>query len=220
MCPVSSSRSCSSRASAPCASMSSKVTPSTPETPSFCLTISTRYRAGSPSCRRGRIDPRKRQVGSALRLDVYPPPQVLQIDGRLCHLVLAFPMLEASQMAGPLRFADIAPLQRYYGPSRHPLVFGRASRFRRLYGLPCSSDFSLGREGELLQLLSMSSSPCCRFHPRRGEQPHLVKISAPCCLRPTVAGSALGDFHFRGPQRVHFCYSPVTRGLPLGRPRR
>ena len=38
------------------------------------------------------------------------------------------------------------------------------SRFRRLYGLPCSGDFSLGRGGSL-QLLSMSLSPCCRFHP-------------------------------------------------------
>src|SRR5208283_5046645 len=28
----------------------------------------------------------------SLRLDVYSPPQVLQIDGRLCHLVLAFLM--------------------------------------------------------------------------------------------------------------------------------
>jgi hypothetical protein len=38
------------------------------------------------------------------------------------------------------------------------------SRFRRLYGLPCSGDFSL-RRGKSLQLLSMSFSPCCRFHP-------------------------------------------------------
>ena len=28
-------------------------------------------------------------------------------------------------MAGPLGSADITPLHRYYGPSRHPLVFGR-----------------------------------------------------------------------------------------------
>jgi hypothetical protein len=28
-------------------------------------------------------------------------------------------------MAGPLGSADITPLQRYYGPSRRPLVFGR-----------------------------------------------------------------------------------------------
>src|SRR5258705_10789238 len=39
-----------------------------------------------------------------------------------------------------------------------------AARFRRLYGLPCSDDFAPGRGG-LLQLLSMSLSPCCRFHP-------------------------------------------------------
>ena len=61
----------------------------------------------------------------SLRLDVYSPPQVLQIDGRLCHLVLAFPMLETLQMAGPLGSTGITPLRRYYGPSRHPLVFGR-----------------------------------------------------------------------------------------------
>src|SRR6202030_927355 len=61
----------------------------------------------------------------SLRLDVYSPPQVLQIDGRLCHLVLAFLTLETLQMAGPLRSTDITPLPRYSGPSRHPLVFGR-----------------------------------------------------------------------------------------------
>src|SRR5208283_1754926 len=38
------------------------------------------------------------------------------------------------------------------------------SRCRRLYGLPCSDDFAPGRGG-LLQLLGMSLSPCCRFHP-------------------------------------------------------
>jgi hypothetical protein len=34
--------------------------------------------------------------------------------------------------------------------------------------------------------------------PRRGEQPHRSDFGCSCCLRPTVAGSALGDFHFRG----------------------
>ena len=65
----------------------------------------------------------------SLRLDVYSPPQVLQIDGRLCHLVLAFPLLETLQMAGPLGSTDITPLHCYYGPSRHPLVFGRLPGF-------------------------------------------------------------------------------------------
>jgi hypothetical protein len=37
-----------------------------------------------------------------------------------------------------------------------------------------------------------------------------------CCLRPSVAGSALGSTHFRGHLRVHFHYGPVTRDLPEG----
>ena len=32
-------------------------------------------------------------------------------------------------MAGPHRSADITPLHRYYGPSRHPLVFDRLPGF-------------------------------------------------------------------------------------------
>ena len=67
-------------------------------------------------------------------------------------------------MAGPLGSTDITPLHCYSGPSRHPLVFGRLPGFRRLYGLPCSDDFASG-QGGLLQLLGMSLSPCCRFHP-------------------------------------------------------
>src|SRR5712691_6540225 len=42
---------------------------------------------------------------------------------------LPSPMVETLQMAGPLRSADITPLHRYYGPSRHPLVFGRLPGF-------------------------------------------------------------------------------------------
>jgi len=38
------------------------------------------------------------------------------------------------------------------------------SRCRRLYDLPCSSNFLPGRGG-LLQLLSIPLSPCCRYHP-------------------------------------------------------
>jgi hypothetical protein len=38
----------------------------------------------------------------------------------------------------------------------------------------------------------------------------------PCCLHPTVAGSALGATHFRGHIHVHCRYGPVTRDLPEG----
>src|SRR5208337_2148146 len=68
------------------------------------------------------------------------------------------------------------------------------SRFRRLYGLPCSGDFSPGRGG-LLQLLGMSLPPCCRFHPAEVLEPHRSDFGSPCCLRPTVGGSAFGATH-------------------------
>ena len=79
------------------------------------------------------------------------------------------------------------------------------SRGRRLYGLPCSGDFSPGRGG-FLQLLSMSLSPCCRFHPAEVNS-RIGQFSARSfCLRPTVAGSTLGDTHFRG----HNTFTIVT----------
>src|SRR5229473_1367443 len=89
---------------------------------------------------------------------------VLQIVGRLCHLVLAFPYV------GDIANGRATSLHRHYSASSllrarpTPSRLWPTSRFRRLYGLPCSGDFSLGRGGSL-QLLSMSLSPCCRFHP-------------------------------------------------------
>jgi hypothetical protein len=94
----------------------------------------------------------------------YSPPQVLQINGRLCHLVLAFPYVGdiANGRATSLRghYSASSLLRTQPPPSR----LRPTSRFRRLYGLPCSDDFAPGRGG-LLQLLGMSLSPCCRFHP-------------------------------------------------------
>src|SRR5208283_2650808 len=52
--------------------------------------------------------------------------------------------------------------------------------------------------------------------PRRGDQPYRSVFGSPCCLRPTVGGSAFGATHFRGHIRVHCCYGPVTRNLPEG----
>jgi hypothetical protein len=66
-------------------------------------------------------------------------------------------------------------------------------------------------------LLSLSLSPCHRFHPAEVGQPLRSDFGCPCCLRPTVAGSAFGSTHFRGHIRVHFRYGPVTRTFPIGR---
>src|ERR1700687_2989943 len=100
----------------------------------------------------------------SLRLNVYSPPQVLQIHGRLCHLVLAFLISgEPTTSRAPLlrRRYSASSLKRTHPP---PTRRRSISRLGRLYDLPCSGDFSPGRGG-LLQLLGMSLSPCCRFHP-------------------------------------------------------
>src|SRR6202008_1030550 len=100
----------------------------------------------------------------SLRLDVYSPPQVLQIDARLSHPGLpclvggGFTNSRAPSLHG--RYPASALLRTHPSPSR----LRSTSRLSRLYDLPCSDDFSSGRGG-LLQLLGMSLSPCCRFHP-------------------------------------------------------
>src|ERR1700722_12054951 len=161
--PLRSSRNCSSKASTPCASLASKVTPSIPGAPSFLLAIS--YAARKVSIlQTWTYSPQTRQDGSAFALTY-----ILRL--RSCKSMDAFvisslpsPMLETLQMAGPpsLRGHCSASslLQTQPPPSRRRPT----SRFRRLYGLPCSDDFAPGRGG-LLQLLGMSLSPCCRFHP-------------------------------------------------------
>src|SRR3954463_4515580 len=117
--------------------MASKVTPSTPGAPSFCLAISYAARRVS-ILQTWTYRPQKRQAGSAFALTY-----ILRL--RSCKSMDAFvisslpaPMAEVVQMAGPLRSTDITPLHRYYGPLRHPLAFDPISRGCRLYGLPCS----------------------------------------------------------------------------------
>ena len=145
----------------------------------------------------------------------YSPPQVLQIDGRLCHLVLAFLVVgDVTNSRAPSlhgRYPASTLLRTHPSPSR----LRSTSRLSRLYDRPCSGDFAPGRGG-LLQLLGMSLPPCCRFHPAEVKEPHRSDFGSPCCLRPPVGGSAFGATHFRGHFCVHCCYGPVTRRLPTG----
>ena len=120
-----------------------------------------------------------------LRLDVYSPPQVLQIDGRLCHLVLAFLVVgdftnsRAPSLHG--RYPASTLLRTHPSPSR----LRSTSRLSRLYDRPCSGDFALGRGG-LLQLLGMSLPPCCRFHPAEVKEPHRSDFGSP--MQPSPSG--------------------------------
>ena len=73
--------------------------------------------------------PENRQDGSAFALTyIFRLRSCKSMDAFVISS-LPSPMLETLQMAGPLRSADITPLHRYYGPSRHPLVFGRLPGF-------------------------------------------------------------------------------------------
>src|SRR4029077_9831007 len=126
------------------------------------------------------------------------PPQVLQIDGRLCHLVLAFPIEgDITNRRAPLlrgRYSASPLIRTHPPPSRRRSI----SRLSRLYDLPCPGDFSPGR-GRLLQLLGMSLSPCCRFHPAEVMVPCRSDLGTPCCLHPTVAGFGSRSHSFSRP---------------------
>jgi hypothetical protein len=121
----------------------------------------------------------------------------------------------SSERRGDFNPHDSCAAQRTLRTHPPPSRLRSFSRLRRLYDLPCSGDFSPGRGG-LLQLLGMSLPPCCRFHPAEIEMPRRSDFGTPYCLRPSVAGSALGLPHFRGHLRVYFRYGPVTRNLPTG----
>ena len=60
----------------------------------------------------------------SLRLPIYPPLQVLQTHGRLCHLAPASLASEECQTVGSLGSTGTTPLLCYYGPLRLPRVFG------------------------------------------------------------------------------------------------
>src|SRR6201998_1185204 len=183
--------------------MASKVTPSTPGAPSFCLAISYAARRVS-ILQTWTYRPQKRQDGSAFALTY-----ILRL--RSCKSMDAFvisslpsPMSETPQMAGPLRSTDITPLHASTDPS------AALSSSADFPGLPVIRPtllrrFLVGtrRVSPVAQhvLVTVLSLP-----PRRGEQPYRSVFGWSFRLRPSVAGSALGDIHFRG----HNAFTFVT----------
>jgi len=118
-------------------------------------------------------------------------------------------MLETSQMAGPLGSTDIAPLHRYCGPSRHPLVFGRLPGLTgyTAYLAPAISRWD--EEG----FSSCLACPCHRAVASTPPRRPAVSVSIRLLMLPSPCGCRLGprEYYFSRPQRVHFCYGPVTR---------
>ena len=140
-----------------------------------------------------------------LRLDIEPPSQVLQTDGRLYHLAPAFLFVRGVTNSRAPWLHGRYPASSLLRTRPPPSGLGPISRALRLYGLPFSVDFSQG-PGGLLQLLYVSLSPCCRFHPAQVACRFVQFRREPCCLGPTITGSALSSSQFRG----YFAFTFVT----------
>src|SRR5207244_6251971 len=129
--------------------------------PSFCLAIAYAARRVS-ILQTWTYSPQKRQDGSAFAL-------TYSLRLRSCKSMDAF-VISSLPYVGDIANGRAPSLHGHYSPSSllrtqpPPSRLRPTSRFRRLYGLPCSDDFAPGRGG-LLQLLGMSLSPCCRSHP-------------------------------------------------------
>src|SRR5262249_31295584 len=61
----------------------------------------------------------------SLRLHIYPPLQVLQTDGRCCHVAPASHSSENPQTVGPFCPPAIPPFPHSSGPFPPPLIFSR-----------------------------------------------------------------------------------------------
>src|SRR5208282_1283021 len=184
--------------------MASKVTPSSPGAPSFCL--ASAYASRSVSIlQTWTYSPQNRQDVSAFALTYI-------LRRRSCKnmdvfVIPSLPSLwsEKAPTAGPPRSTAVTPLPRYYGPILHPLAFDHLPGLAgyRIYLAP--TFFSSGRGG-LLQLLGMSLSPCCRIPPRRGEVAASIRFRLP--MLPSPSGCRLG------PRILDFS-RPLPRSLLL-----
>src|ERR1700757_2354479 len=181
--------------------MASKVTPSTPGAPSFCLAISYAARRVS-ILQTWTYRPQKRQDGSAFALTYSLRLRSCKIDGRLCHRVLAFLTLETLQMAGPLRSTDITPLPRYSGPSRHPLVFGRLPGVAGYTAYLAPAISRRDEEG----FSSCSACPCHRAIASPPPRCTAGSVSDRLLMLPSPFGGRLGPrgYFFRGHNAFSF----------------
>ncbi len=100
-----------------------------------------------------------------LRRDVYPPLQVLQTNGRLCHLALASHLPEELQTAGSRalhgRYSASTLLPTPPPPSRLSTDFPAWPVIRSTLLLP----LSWRDEEGFSSCYDVSLSPCCRYHP-------------------------------------------------------
>ena len=115
---------CPRKASAPCASTASKVTPSIPGAPSLFLAESYASRSVS-ILQTWTYSPQNRQDVSAFALTYILCLRSCKFSD--AFVISSLPSLwsETLQTAGSLGSTAVTPLHRYYEPNRHPLAFDR-----------------------------------------------------------------------------------------------
>ena len=103
-------------------------------------------------------------------------------------------------------YSDSSLLQTPPPPSYHKPISQRLL----VIGFTFSSNFLPGQVG-LLQLLSMSLLPCCRYHPAGMRQTYRPVFICLYCLRLQIAGSTSRVlFRLRGHLCVYLRYGLVT----------
>src|ERR1700737_3048642 len=132
--------------------------------------------------------PQKRQADSAFAL-------MYRLLLRSCKLMGVFVISPLpSFFVGVVASSRAPSLHGHYAASqllRAPPPPSRLPPFswvRQLYGFPASAIFMTGRGG-LLQLLNMSLSPCCPYHPA---ECHVASVSPRHAMLPSPRTRGLG----------------------------
>src|SRR5262245_12163587 len=149
----------------------------------------------------------------SLRLGVYPPAQVLQLNGCCCHCTPASHVVEGVTNRRVPSLHGHYPASALLRPPPSPSRLRLISRGTGYTTYLASADFAAGRGGSL-QLLGVSLSPCCRSHPAGVVRRVSQSATAHTAFAFTVAGSASGAPHFRGHLCVRLRYGLETRPHP------
>src|SRR5689334_23246059 len=109
-------------------------------------------------------------------------------------------------MAGPLRSTDITPLPRYYGPSRHPLVFGRLPGVAGYTSYLAPAISRRDEEG----FPTCSAGPSHRAVPATPPTRRAVSVTVRLLMLPSPVGGRLRPrgYFFRGHNAFSFYTAP------------
>jgi hypothetical protein len=149
----------------------------------------------------------------SLRLDVYPPPQVLQTTGRLCHVVLAFHVVRGvTTQQGPIAPSALPDFITTAGPSA---TLSPSAHFpgSPVIGPTWLRRFRAGARRVspvawlvLVTVLSLS--------PRRSVSVASVRFRLYMLLSPVKRGLSLRSYNFSRPHTRSLALRPGDSLLP------